>query len=209
MPSPGTDTPAARLEPLALASMLTALVLGWCPLGGIAAIVTGALALRRIARRPGERTGRGLAAAGMALATVILLGEAWLLGTLQQQVQESMDAQTVASVEAAMTPLPAEAAEWDARSAPPAEDEQRAFARTSFERLGAVRGVSITHRTASGLTDPVVSVTFNADCERGTAFGHATFSTQPGTLPPRMLLRSIEVEVAGERLRIPAAEGAP
>jgi hypothetical protein len=120
-----------------------------------------------------------------------------------------MDAQTVASVEAAMTPLPAEAAEWDARSAPPAEDEQRAFARTSFERLGAVRGVSITHRTASGLTDPVVSVTFNADCERGTAFGHATFSTQPGTLPPRMLLRSIEVEVAGERLRIPAAEGAP
>ena len=209
MAASGPSVPAPRLEPLALASLLTALVLGWCPLGGITAVVIGVLALRRIARHPGERTGRGLAAAGVALATVILAGEAWLLGNLQEEVQESMDAQTVASVEAAMTPLPAEAAEWDARSAPPSEDEQRAFARTSFERLGAVRGVSITNRAASGLADPVVSVTFNAECERGTAFGHATFATQPGTLPPRMLLRSIEVEAAGERLRIPAAGGAP
>lgn len=209
MPNTAPNGSAPRLEPLALASILTALVLGWCPLTGLAAIVTGAVAIRRIAAEPKARTGTGLAAAGIGVATAILVAEAWFLGSLQQEVQESMDAQSMAAVQSALTPFPAEAAEWDPRAPTPEEEECAGFAKAVAGKLGAVRGVSITNRTASGLTDPVVSITFNADCERGTAFGHATFATEPGTLPPRMLLRALEIEAAGERLRLPVKEEAP
>jgi hypothetical protein len=51
-----------------------------------------------------------------------------------------------------------------------------------------------------------VTIRFNAAGERGTVFGTASFTTQPGTLPPVLLLRSIEVEVAGRRLRLPASD---
>lgn len=208
MPNPAPNGNSPRMEPLALASFLTALVLGWCPLAGLAAIVTGAVAIRRIIAQPRTRTGTGLAAAGIGVATAILVAEAWLLGSLQEEVQESMDNQSVAAVQAALTPFPAEAAEWDPRARVPEDAAQADFARAAAAKLGAVRTVSITNRTASGLTDPVVSVTFNADCERGTAFGHATFATEPGTLPPRMLLRALEIEAAGERLRLPEEENA-
>jgi hypothetical protein len=201
-------TAAPRLEPLALASLLTALVLGWCPLTAFAAIGLGVAAIRRIAREPGARTGRGLAVAGVAVATGILVLEAWALGRLQEEIQQSMDAQSVAAVEATLTPLPMPAAEWDARSPLPSEGERAAFARTAAERLGAVKGVSITNRTAAGLTEPVIGVTFTVTGERGNAFGHATFATQPGTIPPRMLLRSIELEVAGDRRSLPEATSA-
>jgi hypothetical protein len=204
-----TGSPAApaapRLEPLALASLLTALVLGWCPLTAFAAIGLGMAAIRRIAREPGVRTGRGLAVAGMALATGILILEAWALGRLQEEVQLSMDTQSIAAVEAALTPLPAEAAEWDSRSPAPSDVEQAAFARAASDRLGAIKDVSIAHRTAEGIAEPVIGVTFNVTGERGNGFGHATFATQPGTIPPRMLMRSIELEIAGERRRLPEA----
>lgn len=202
--APNCDAP--RLEPLALASCLTALVLGWCPLAGLAAIVTGAVALRRIRARPGTRTGTGLAATGIGIATAILVAEAWFLGSLQEEIQESMDAQSVAAVQATLTPFPEEAPGWDSRARIPDDAAQAEFARAASAKLGAVRAVAITNRAASGLTDPVVSITFNADCERGTAFGHATFATEPGTFPPRMLLRALEIEVAGERMLLPAAE---
>jgi hypothetical protein len=210
-----TGSPAApaapRLEPLALASLLTALVLGWCPLTAFAAIGLGVAAIGRITREPGIRTGRGLAVAGIAVATGILILEAWALGRLQQEIQAAMDAQSVASVEAALTPLPMKAAEWDARSTAPTDGAQAAFARAAADRLGTLKDVSITHRTAEGLTEPVIGVTFNVSGERANGFGHATFATQPGTLPPRLLLRSIELEVGGERRRLPeqVAEATP
>ena len=211
MHSVSVDAPAApRLEPLALASLLTALVLGWCPLTAFAAIGLGVAAIRRIAREPGRRTGRGLAVAGIAVATGILILEAWALGRLQEEIQTAMDTQSVAAVEAALTPLPTEAATWDEQAQSPTIGEQAAFARAAADRLGHVRDVSITHRTAEGVAQPVIGVTFNVTGERGNGFGHATFATQPGTLPPRMLLRSIELEVAGERWRLPeSAEPKP
>ena len=73
---------------MALAAFLVALVLGWCPLTALGAIVLAAIALRRI-RRPGAaRTGNGLAIAAMVIATGILFTEGWLLGELQTEVQE-------------------------------------------------------------------------------------------------------------------------
>ncbi|MFM9146417.1 MAG: hypothetical protein ACKORL_13945, partial [Phycisphaerales bacterium] len=63
------------MEPWALASFLGAIVLGWCPLTGLAAVVAGGVALQRIARSEGRRRGTGLAIAGLAIATAILLGE--------------------------------------------------------------------------------------------------------------------------------------
>ena len=153
----------------------------------------------------------GLAVAGIAVATGILILEAWALGRLQQEIQAAMDAQSVASVEAALTPLPMKAADWDARSTAPTDGAQAAFARAAADRLGTLKDVSITHRTAEGLTEPVIGVTFNVSGERANGFGHATFATQPGTLPPRLLLRSIELEVGGERRRLPeqVAEATP
>jgi hypothetical protein len=205
MAAPTPNTPdRPRLEPTALAAFLVALVLGWCPLTGLAAIVLAAIALRRI-RRPGvKRTGNGLAIAAMVIATGILLTEAWLLGELQTEVQESMDAQAVVSVEASLTVLPAVAAEWDERSTPPSLAERAEFARAIAVKAGAIRQVTVTKRTVEGLTDPTVYTAFNASCERGTVFGNATFATVPATLPPKLVLRSIEVEFAGARMRIPA-----
>ncbi|NBP52335.1 MAG: hypothetical protein EBU70_14360, partial [Actinobacteria bacterium] len=75
MPNPAPNGNSPRMEPLALASFLTALVLGWCPLAGLAAIVTGAVAIRRIIAQPRARTGTGLAAAGIGVATAILVAE--------------------------------------------------------------------------------------------------------------------------------------
>lgn len=200
-----------RLEPLALASLLTAIVLGWCPLTAIAAVVLGLVAVHRVRASEGARSGQGLAVAGIAVATAILVLEGWLLGTLQSEVQDAMDAQTIATVESACTVLPAEEVAWDSRSPAPDQAERLRFARDVTEAVGAIRQVTVTHRTAEGLAEPVVSAAFNAAGERGTVFGTATFATQPGTLPPVLLLRSIEVEVAGRRMKLPAPrpEAAP
>lgn len=207
-PAPkSSDRP--RLEPMALAAFLVALVLGWCPLTALGAIVLAAIALRRI-RRPGvARTGNGLAIAAMVIATGILFTEGWLLGELQTEVQESMEEQAVVSIEASMTVLPAVAAEWDERSTPPSENERAEFARQIAAQAGAVRQVTVTRRSVEGLTDPTVSTAFNASCERGTVFGNATFATVPATLPPKLVLRSIEVECAGVRTQLPAPGAGP
>jgi hypothetical protein len=132
--------------------------------------------------------------------------EGWLLGALQSEVQDSMDTQTIAAVESACTVMPAQEAEWDTRSSAPEAAERARFAREVADAVGAIRQVTVTHRTAEGLAEPVISAAFNAAGERGTVFGTASFTTQPGTLPPVLLLRSIEVEVAGRRLRLPASD---
>lgn len=199
-------TRRTRLEPLALASLLTAIVLGWCPLTAVAAIVLGLVAIHRVRSSDGLRSGQGLAIAGVAVGTTILVLEGWLLGALQSEVQDSMDTQTIAAVESACTVMPAQEAEWDTRSSAPEAAERARFAREVADAVGAIRQVTVTHRTAEGLAEPVISAAFNAAGERGTVFGTASFSTQPGTLPPVLLLRSIEVEVAGRRLRLPASD---
>ena len=194
---------------MALAAFLVALVLGWCPLTALGASVLAAIALRRI-RRPGvARTGNGLAIAAMVIATGILFTEGWLLGELQTEVQESMEAQAVDSIEASLTVLSAVAAEWDERSTPPAEKERAEFAREIAAQAGAVRQVTVTRRSVEGLTEPIISTAFNASCERGTVFGNATFATVPATLPPKLVLRSIEVEFAGVRVQLPAVDAGP
>ena len=194
---------------MALAAFLVALVLGWCPLTALGAIVLAAIALRRI-RRPGvARTGNGLAIAAMVIATGILFTEGWLLGELKAEAQESMAEQSVVSIEASLTVLPAVAAEWDEQSSPPSENERAEFARQIAAQAGAVRQVTVTRRSVEGLTDPTISTAFNASCELGTVFGNATFATVPATLPPKLVLRSIEVEFAGVRAQLPAADAAP
>lgn len=197
-----------KVEPLALASLLTALVLGWCPLTALAAIVLGAVALHRIVNGGGLRTGRGLAFAGMGIATGVLLLELSVAGNLLEEVQESMDAQAVAAIESSMTPLPERAAPWDPSAEPPSPESVAGFARTVAARAGAVTDVAITRRTAEGVAAPIVSTAFNAACERGTVFGNATFAVVPATLPPTLVLRSIEIELGGERLVLAAAADA-
>jgi hypothetical protein len=120
-----------------------------------------------------------------------------------------METQAVDSIEASMTVMPAVAAEWDERSTPPAENERAQFARQIAAQAGAVRQVTVTRRSVEGLTDPTISTAFNASCERGTVFGNATFATVPATLPPKLVLRSIEVEFAGVRVQLPAADAGP
>jgi hypothetical protein len=192
------------MEPWALASFLGAIVLGWCPLTGLAAVVAGAIALQRIARSEGRRRGTGLAVAGMAIATVILLAEGWMLGRLQDEVAASMDEQANASIRAVLadgTPP-----SWNADVACP-ESDVRAF-RTSFtEAVGPLKSVSITWREATGVSAPVVTTGFIAVGERATAFGVARFAVEPATFPPALSVRSIEVEAGGRRLSLPAAEG--
>ena len=210
MADPAPNAPdRPRLEPMALAAFLVALVLGWCPLTALGAIVLAAIALRRI-RRPGvARTGNGLAIAAMVIATGILFAEGWLLGELKAEAQESMAEQSVVSIEASLTVLPAVAAEWDEQSSPPSENERAQFARQIAAQAGALRHVTVTRRSEEELTEPTISTAFNASCERGTVFGNATFAKVPATWPPKLVLRSIEVEFAGVRVQLPAAGAGP
>lgn len=214
-----------RLEPLALASLLTALVLGWCPLTALVAIVLGGMALHRMKRetadgRAEERAGAGLAFAGMGIATAILLGELWFLGDLQATVIDSMESQATAAIEAglrvqapgaAQASTSADELAWDDAFQAPDEAARAAFAGAVAAQTGTLRQVSITNRTVEGLAEPTVTTAFNANGERGTVFGSATFATVPGTLPPVLRLRLLTVDLDGTRRTLPATEipGAP
>ena len=191
------------MEPLALASFLGAVVLGWCPLTGLAAVVTGGIALQRIARSEGRRRGTGLAIAGMVVATAILLAEGWLLGRLQDEVAASMDDQAGTSIRAALGP--GEFPAWDP-ALPCPEEERRAFRAALAEATGPLKSVSITKREAAGISAPVVTTAFNAVGERATAFGVARFTVQPATFPPVLTIRSLEIDVGGRRMALPAED---
>lgn len=192
------------MEPWALASFLGAIVLGWCPLTGIAAVVAGGVALQRIARSGGRRRGAGMAVAGMCIATGILVAEAWLLGRLQDEVATSMDEQAIAAVRGVLgdADLPA----WDGEPACTPADAQ-AFRAAFAEAVGALKSVSITRRDASGISAPVVTTAFNAVGAKATAFGVARFSVQPATFPPVLSMRSLEIEVGERRLSLPPPDG--
>lgn len=200
-PSTGDRTPS--MEPWALASFLGAIVLGWCPLTALAAVVAGGVALQRISRSEGRRRGIGLAVAGMAIATVILLAEGWMLGRLQDEVAASMDEQAHALIQGVVGegPMPA----WEA-GIESTEADLRTFRQSFAEAVGALKSLSITKREAAGVSAPVVTTAFNAVGERATAFGVARFSVQPATFPPELSIRSLEVEVGGRRLSLPAAD---
>lgn len=139
----------------------------------------------------------------MAIATVILLAEGWLLGRLQQLVSASMEEQASASINGVLgTGAPPA---WDA-GARCTEADVSAFRASFAEAVGALKSVSITKREATGVTAPVVTTAFNAVGERATAFGVARFSVRPATFPPELSIRWLEVEVGGRRLTLPAPE---
>jgi hypothetical protein len=68
-PPPRPTVPRARLSPLALSSLLSALLLG--PVGAILAILFGHFARREIERAGARRSGYALATLGMALGLVL------------------------------------------------------------------------------------------------------------------------------------------
>jgi hypothetical protein len=189
---------------MAVASLVVALVGGWCPLTGLVAIVLGGVALRRIAGARDRLRGTGHAVAGILLSTVIMLAEGWALGELQDSVIVSIDDQASAMVDGALH-------EGDVRWALPAPepDTLAQFRQRIGEAIGPVRTVSITRRDASGLASPVISVAFTAIGERGNAFGVATFSTVPGQLPPPLSMRTITVQHADQTWSIPPTDPAP
>jgi hypothetical protein len=153
----------------------------------------------------------------MGIATAILLGELWFLGDLQTTVIDSMESQATAAIEeglrspavaaadAAATPA-ADALVWDDATHAPDEAERAAFATAVAAQMGALRQVSITNRSVQGLAEPTITTAFNANGDRGTVFGTATFATVPGTVPPVLRLRLLTVELAGVRQTLPATE---
>jgi len=61
-----------RINPLAIASLVSALAVPLWPLSSLAGIVLGILSMRQLRQRPGER-GYGLAVAGLVLGSVVLV----------------------------------------------------------------------------------------------------------------------------------------
>lgn len=208
-PAPPTP-PAPSLEPWALGALIGAIVLGWCPLTAIAAIVAGAIALRRIRRSAGMRTGAAAAWTAMVLATLILLVEGWALDRLQVETQANMETQVSAHVEGTLRGTPTVLASWvGPAEARPTEAELTAFAAALTDRMGPLQRIEITRRSAEGLLNPTISTGFLATYERGPGFGNAVFAPVPGSLPPQLQLKSIEVEVNGVRQRLPATPSEP
>ncbi len=202
------DRPAAAtLEPTALAAFLVALVLGWCPLTALAAIALGITALVRIREGGGARTGKGLAVGAIALSAAILIGWGALLERLGTDALDAMDTQATEAIDAGLGRPGAPAMRWE-RSLEPAADAVAAFTADAKDALGEVRDVAITNRSMKGLADRTVTVAFTATGAKAVGFGSATFATDSASLQPRLVLRSIELEVGGRRLRLPDAEGA-
>ena len=70
--------PARRVNALAVLSLVFALLwMGW--LGSVAAVVTGHIALRQIARSGGTEVGRGAAIAGLCIGYLALAALLWVL----------------------------------------------------------------------------------------------------------------------------------
>jgi len=207
VPLPVTDSaPSAaprRLEPLAVASLVVALVGGWCPLTGLVAIVLGGVALRRIAGARDRLRGTGHAVAGILLSTAIMLAEGWALGELQETVIASIDDQASTMVDHALR-------DGEVRWAAPAPEPGAVaqFRQRVQDTIGPVRTVSITRRDASGLASPVISVAFTVTGERGNGFGVATFGTVPGQLPPPLSMRTITLRHGDESWSIPTQDPA-
>ena len=197
MTRPDSADRTPSMEPWALAAFLGATVLGWCPLAGLGAVVAGGVAIQRIARSDGRRRGTGLAIAGMAIATAILLAEGWLLGRLQDQVADSMDEQANASIGGLLGD--GAPPTWDVAVAC-ADADVHAFRTSLTEAIGALKSVSITRREATGVSAPVVTTAFNAVGERATAFGVARFSVQPATFPPVLATNIYRKTDAGWRM---------
>lgn len=197
---------ASTLEPTALAAFLVALVLGWCPLTALAAIALGITALVRIREGGGARTGKGLAVGAIALAAAILVGWGALLERLGADALDAMDAQATEAIDAGLGRPGAAEMRWE-RSLEPAADAAAAFTAQARDALGEVRDVAITNRAMQGLADRTVTVAFTATGAKAVGFGSATFATDSASLQPRLVLRSIELEVGDRRLRLPAAEG--
>jgi hypothetical protein len=193
------------LDTWCLAAVLVALLLGWCPLGSLAAIIMAGIGLRRVVASQGALRGTGLAWTAMALGVAIPLIEGVALERMQAVVVADMDEQASATVAGILREedLPAGRVLPNA-SGGPSTEEQRELARTVSAALGELREVRITHRAAEGILNPVISATFIAEYTRGSAFGNAEFTT--GTLhdfAPVLILRSLEVEAQGRRQRIP------
>jgi hypothetical protein len=144
-------------------------------------------------------------------------GELTMTGDLQTTVIDSMESQATAAIEEGLRSPAAAAADadaapaadalvWDDATHAPDEAERAAFATAVAAQMGALRQVSITNRTVQGLAEPTITTAFNANGERGTVFGTATFATVPGTVPPVLRLRLLTVELAGVRRTLPATE---
>jgi hypothetical protein len=69
--APRPERPGLRTSGFALTSLILALLGAFTIVGTLLAVVFGALALRDIARRPDEVTGKGFAAAGIALGLLL------------------------------------------------------------------------------------------------------------------------------------------
>jgi hypothetical protein len=209
MPVPTPATPgerAARLtpEPWAVGALVAAVLLGWCPLAAFGAIVAGGVALRRIRAAP--RPGARMAWAAIVIAALILLLEGWGFERLTAGVQESMEVQSIAAIEATLRGREDAAVQWATETGADRTGPAEVRAFSDAIGLGALRRATITGRSVEGAMDPRITVAFNADFERGKALGKAVFSTVRGTLPPELRLESFEVETSGVRRSLPATK---
>lgn len=69
--APSLTSPSQRTSGLALASLILALVGAFTVIGTLAAVVLGVVALRQIARKPDQLTGRRFALAGMGAGVLL------------------------------------------------------------------------------------------------------------------------------------------
>ncbi len=204
-PTPRSNR-AAPLDPWALAALLVALLLGWCPLGGVAGLILGIVALRSIRRADRPRRGAGMAWGAIFVSATLLLSFGLWAERFIGGLQDDMELQAIQSIEATLRGQPESADGWAPGTPGGAPDPIAIaeFARPLAARLGDLRRATITNRMADGMVDPRITIAFNADFAKGTAFGKAVFRPVPGTIPPTLRLEAFEVESGGTRLSLPA-----
>lgn len=207
-PPPPLPARAAPLDPWALAALLVALLLGWCPLGGLAGLALGVIALRSIRRAERPRRGMAMAWGAIFVSATLLLSFGLWAERFVGGLQDDMELQAIQSIEATLRGQPESADGWspDTPGGAPDPIAIAEFARPLGARLGEFRRATITNRMADGVVDPRLTIAFNADFAKGTAFGKAVFRPLPGTVPPALRLESFEIESGGARQSLPTKE---
>ncbi|MFO0783457.1 MAG: DUF4190 domain-containing protein [Phycisphaerales bacterium] len=201
--------PQRRLDPVAVAALIAAILLGWCPLTSIPAMVLGVVSLRRIAAQPQRLRGMGYAWSAIGIAAVLMVTTMWGASLAREYLLEELGASTSAAVTAVLTKGPDDNVWVQVGAGGPSPEEAAAFQEQVEALIGPVREVRVNNLRPEGIMAATWEAAFTVDGEKAVAFGTAQFAQatdfQPGRpmFPPPLFMRSILLDVGGKRISLP------
>lgn len=192
-----------------MVALVSAILLGWCPLTSIPAMVLGVVSLRRIAAQPQRLRGLGYAWGAIGIAVFLMVTTMWLASWAREYLLDELSTSTGAAVSAVLTPGPDDSLWVKVAAGGPSPEEAAAFQQSVEAMIGPVREVRVNSLRAEGVMALTWEAAFTVEGEKAVAFGTAQFAQpteyQPGrsVFPPTLYMRSILLDVGGKRISLP------